>query len=779
MKRLIHTSFLILSLICLYSCGTDPSIIINDSTNYIFTAQGGTQNLTFTCNRDWFISSSESWCSVSPSSGLAQEGPISITISCESNPNYDSRSCVLSLNIDGANKTIQIEQETAIGLLVSPTTFDLTSIAQSIEIEVQSNVEYIVSVAPECEHWIARTKDLSSSKLSFNIADNIEYDARDGFITIAQKDGNLSSTIKIHQAQTDGLMVTATQYEVSEEEQSINVEVKANVEFDVLSETEWIKYVKTKALQTSEIILTVEANNSTFNRSGAITIKQKDGSLTQTIAVLQQAKPKLNTESSSDISLFSATLNGSLAVESAAAVTDDVWFLYSSSAQTIDELKAKGNKVISQLDDSGSFSKQLTGLSLATPYYYVACALVNGREYYGDVNTFTTLDYSAEVETGMASMVDFFSCNLRGQLSTTNADSFTKDVWFLYSSTSSTIDELLANGIRVSSSLSEEGVFTATLEGLEHGTTYQYIACAKVHDRDYYGIVKSFTTKGFSADVSTVGATSDRLYMATLSGSVALINASNFTKSAGFLYGENLTSLEQLIANGNSMTALIDLDSHFSGELNGLKCGVTYFFVAWVKVFDSTFYGEVLSFTSYALPEGAVDMGLSVAWASCNIDALSPEEIGGLYAWGEIETKTTYDWRNYLWGTPSNLTKYNTDRYVGIVDNILLLEPDDDVAHVKLGGRWRIPTKEEYEELISNCSWSWMKYHGVLGCMITSNINGNKIFIPATSQTRGDYWTASYHLRELATILWIEESFMTVGYGSYRCQGLPIRPVTE
>ena len=774
MKRIIYASFLLICLFCLHSCGSEPFINISGPKDYSFTYQGGTQDLIFSCNRDWFISSTESWCHVSSASGISQEGPITVRISCDANPDYDTRVCILTINIEGVQRDINITQEAAIGLIVTPSSFDLLSAAQTIEIDVQSNVEYVVTVAPECEAWIARTrsKALSPSILSFNIAENKAYDARDGFVTISQKDGNLSSTIKIHQAQTDGLMVTTTQYEVSEEEQSINVEVNANVEFEVLSETEWIKYVKTKALQTSEIILSVEANNSTFNRSGAVTIKQKDGILSQTITVLQQARPKLITESASNLSLFSATLNGNLAIESASTVTDAVWFLYSSTAQSLDELKGNGVKVISQLDDSGSFSKHLTGLNLATTYYYVSCASVNGREYNGDVKSFATLDYSAEVETGNASEIDFFSCNLQGHLSTSNADSFAKDVWFLYSSTATTIDELLADGIRVSSSLSEGGYFTATLEELEYGTTYKYVACAKVHDRYYYGSVKSFTTESFSATVTTVGATSDRLYKATLSGSVALINASNFTKSAGFLYGENLTSLEQLIANGKSTTVVIDLESNFYNELNGLKCGATYFFVAWVKVFDFTFYGEVLSFTSYALPEGAVDMGLSVAWASCNIDAISPEDIGGLYAWGEVETKTTYDWGNYLWGSPDNLIKYNTD-------NIRQLEPEDDVAHVKLGGRWRMPTKEEYEELIYNCSWSWMKYHGVIGYLITSDINGNKIFIPATSQTRGEYWTASYRLRDLATVLWIEERFMTVGYGSYRCQGLPIRPVTE
>ena len=174
-------------------------------------------------------------------------------------------------------------------------------------------------------------------------------------------------------------------------------------------------------------------------------------------------------------------------------------------------------------------------------------------------------------------------------------------------------------------------------------------------------------------------------------------------------------------------------------------------------------------------------MGLSVAWASCNIDALAPEEVGGKYAWGEIETKSEYNWGNYKWGNPYNktITKYNDNNSVGIVDNLMTLLPEDDVAHVKLGNRWRMPTKEEAQELINNCTWVWMEYNGVMGNTVTSNITGNKIFLPATKQSGGEYWTSSHQDWGTAFVLWIKEGGPTAAYGSYRYEAIAIRAVTE
>ena len=141
-----------------------------------------------------------------------------------------------------------------------------------------------------------------------------------------------------------------------------------------------------------------------------------------------------------------------------------------------------------------------------------------------------------------------------------------------------------------------------------------------------------------------------------------------------------------------------------------------------------------------------VDLGLSVKWATCNVGAERPEEYGDYFAWGETKSKSSYSWGNYKWcnGNENNLTKYNFYSTYGIVDNKENLDLSDDAARVNWGGNWRIPSKEEFDEL-TKCSHTWTTKNGVKGIEITGK-NGKSIFLPAAGQKSGTstYNTSSY-----------------------------------
>ena len=189
------------------------------------------------------------------------------------------------------------------------------------------------------------------------------------------------------------------------------------------------------------------------------------------------------------------------------------------------------------------------------------------------------------------------------------------------------------------------------------------------------------------------------------------------------------------------------------------------------------------SYASYKviIPEGVVDMGLSVMWATCNIGATSPEEYGDYYAWGETETKTEYTWANYKWcnGKETALTKYNSSPSYGIVDNKYYLDKEDDVAYVKLGGRWRMPAPIEIEELVSNCTITREKYNEVDGYLYTSNINGNSIFFPLAGQRRPGPLYFGEHANYPSSRMYLGLYDHVSEYFASRRAGLPVRPVFQ
>ena len=197
----------------------------------------------------------------------------------------------------------------------------------------------------------------------------------------------------------------------------------------------------------------------------------------------------------------------------------------------------------------------------------------------------------------------------------------------------------------------------------------------------------------------------------------------------------------------------------------------------------------------------AVDLGLPVKWATCNVGASKPEEYGDYFAWGEVDTKERYDWESYKWrGTSSiTLTKYcpkDKNSYwagEGSADGRTVLEPEDDAAHVILGGTWRMPTYKDYVELKNNCTWTWTTQNGVSGKLATGK-NGNSIFLPAAGyweddqlitnfdggEVIGAYWEATLDTvdsPDCACSMYLGNSL--IGRSTGRCWGLSIRPVME
>ena len=192
-----------------------------------------------------------------------------------------------------------------------------------------------------------------------------------------------------------------------------------------------------------------------------------------------------------------------------------------------------------------------------------------------------------------------------------------------------------------------------------------------------------------------------------------------------------------------------------------------------------------------------VDLGLSVKWATCNVGANNPEEYGDYFAWGETEPKSEYYWRTYKWCKEAYvyLTKYCTDSSHGTVDNKTVLDLADDAANANWGGNWRMPTIEELQELVNNCTWIWTTQNGVNGCLVTSKKNGNSIFLPAagfngfgysglglySEDSNGYYWSSSLvtDRPERARHLYFyryEVDWWNY-YRSSRYDGLSVRPV--
>ncbi len=173
-----------------------------------------------------------------------------------------------------------------------------------------------------------------------------------------------------------------------------------------------------------------------------------------------------------------------------------------------------------------------------------------------------------------------------------------------------------------------------------------------------------------------------------------------------------------------------------------------------------------------------IDLGLpsGLKWASYNVGATAPEEYGNYYAWGETTTKSTYT---------SDNSKTSGKEMSDISGNRTY-----DAARANWGSTWRMPTFEEINELINNCTWTWTTKNGCYGRKVTGP-NGNSIFLPAAGYRResslydvgedGYYWssTPNESNTDYAYILYLHSGNYGWSDRYYRYRGRCVRPVSD
>lgn len=193
-----------------------------------------------------------------------------------------------------------------------------------------------------------------------------------------------------------------------------------------------------------------------------------------------------------------------------------------------------------------------------------------------------------------------------------------------------------------------------------------------------------------------------------------------------------------------------------------------------------------------ALPSGTL-------WATCNLGANSPEELGDYFAWGETTPKKIFSSDNYNPGQlkykydergrrkpyssyviDSNHLKQDVDRRSRPLGQIIELSKSEDAANHLWGDNWRIPTRNEINELLIMCKRTRAIVNGIKGYMFTSMKNGNSIFLPVVEQTNTtdtQYWTSQKGTTNRAYILFLKKNDESTRYEQYVYQGCFIRPV--
>ena len=491
------------------------------------------------------------------------------------------------------------------------------------------------------------------------------------------------------------------------------------------------------------------------------------------------SKPIVVTKEVSSVNTISATLNGSVTNNDAINRISEKGFCWDTKQSPTIEGNHYNNGGMSGTGTL-DFSYNLTSLQNNVTYYVRAYANTNYGIVYGEEKSFTTVEIvKPTVKTNNITNITPTTGTLNGEVTFEGNAIVTAKGFCWDTSPEPTLDD------NYSTNGSGIGGFTHALTDLPDNTTYYVRAYATNEKGTSYGEEKSFTTvEVVLPTVVTNDITDITTNSAKCSGTVTS-DGNSAILAKGVCW-----SISPEPTLNNNYTDEGDGSGAFISSLTNLTDGVKYYVRAYATNEKGTNYGEQKSFTTLerTFENGYeyVDLGLSVKWATCNVGASKAEDYGDYFAWGETSVKETYDEDNCL----TYELSYSELQAQGYIDSEGNLTAPYDAATFNWGGDWRMPTDDEMQELIDNCTWTWTTQNGVNGYNVEGP-NGNSIFLPAAGYrhvsslyyngTAGHFWSStsneSYGYYRAYSLLFTSGHQNMYNFG--RDIGLSVRPVLE
>lgn len=473
-----------------------------------------------------------------------------------------------------------------------------------------------------------------------------------------------------------------------------------------------------------------------------------------------------------NVSAISAVLAGKANLGSTVASDLKVGFQYSKSAGI---LPSNSTTIeATDADASYNYSTPVTGLEPATKYYFRSFVRQNGQDTYGKTKEFITKDIASLLETRDAAGFEAAKATLNAKLDLTDIFYTSLAYGFLWGTSESALNA------DIKCTVISNNVISAPLTGLSPKTQYFYKAYVKLDDQTFYGEAKTFITALWVTSI-TLSKTS-----------LSLLIGEEETIFVTSILPDDTNDKTYTWSSSDDAIASVDQNGKITAKAKGNTV---------IKATANDGSG-VFASCSVSVIEEKVDLGIKTSdgktlyWSTRNLCKSgfvnSPEDYGDYFAWGETDPKENYSWSTYKFSTsPSGpFSKYNNNSKYGKVDNKTVLEIEDDVANVKLGGKWRMPTVAEWTELRTKCTWAWSTLNDAHGYMVTAS-NGNSIFLPAAgyrdetdlfkADSLGGYWSSSLDEDNPfgAWGICLYSDHVSMDYSSFRCFGITIRPITE
>lgn len=778
---------LITSLSCI-TCGNEPVVpevkVEEGKTDYFsesmdFPSTGGIKILHFTSNVKWNLKVSEtqgssSWCTVSQGEGEA--GSFGVAVMVEENTGDNDRNVVLVFEAGTIHRSVIVNQKQKNSITITTNRFEVDNTGGIIDVEVKSNVNYDVEIPELYRNWISQvpsTRSASTQMLSFKIKESTEYDKREGEIIISSKD--LSEKIKVYQSGSSILILSQNEYTLGSEGDTISIDISSNFEFETdMPDVDWIKPADgTRALSSHTLTYIVKENNTYDDREAVIIFKDVNRDKKESVTIKQRQKDAIILsrkviEMGQDGGTFSVDVNSNVDYTVTIPSSCSSWINKNSSSTTRSLTTSNGSFVVSSSEElvkrEGEIYFKYSNIADTLKVYQSGGSiLVLNQNAYSLEGIATTI--SVQVKSNMDYSVTT-SGDWITEVSTRAVSSSTKKFNIATNKTGSSRTgkitfETSDRSKKEDVTITQASIIPAQSLNINLVDFYRTIG-GRLYIGEDYGFTVTVSPNNADTDyewsvvdsgIASISANGNRATLTTkdFGTSKVVVTEKNSGISTSCDFGTCVTNF-QFVETSRETRYLLPVIKMAVGDQHQLKytCTPEYATNVFCDLRAFNFKEVDMGINTYVIVDESsiVDIdknGLMTAKkvGTTIIDANNGYGVGRISSLNngvfvevveEISPYGTIGGHGYvdlglpsgkLWAT-ENFGSYSDTSY-----GPYYLWTNSDRVPTAWGNLWSTPTRQEFNELLDNCTYEWTQKNGVNGYLFSGKRDA-KLFLPAS-----------------------------------------------
>lgn len=302
MKKLFYLFVVLSAIVGFSSCGNDdeklePSITLHTSDQVVNNSSSSIA-ISFETTTDWTATTSDNWCTITPSSGKA--GANAIVANFVANSTYEDRKATITIASGNISKSLTICQKQSDAIVVKTSSIEVGEEGGETTIELNTNVDVSYSIDETAKNWISisATRSMVAKSIVLTIAKNESFNPREGKIYL--KSGTLSETVTVFQkAGSPFIRVNEKEFVVASEGNSIKVEVESNIDYQIVMPSD--KWISNTSNNGTSCQFMIDANKEYDNRSTTIIFKNDEYGKSETVNITQLQKDAIILSGSKEV----------------------------------------------------------------------------------------------------------------------------------------------------------------------------------------------------------------------------------------------------------------------------------------------------------------------------------------------------------------------------------------------------------------------------------------------------------------------------------------------